>query len=129
MAVKTRWDSIKIALVEALGFVILPWFCMAHSWTIGLSSIKPWPSGSEGVGPHRTEIDLWKWPKLNTWYMNVEDGVSGQQAWVWVTPKMPGPDSLVRYPDLFPKWMPAWCIAFAWSVWRNGANNVKRRFR
>lgn len=113
-----------IALAEVLGFLLLPWFCIAHAWkTAPAQSIKPWPSGTPGSGPFRSVIDCWSWDWLNAWYSNVEDGVSGQQAYVWHN------DALVLYPSLFAPWVPAWCIAFAWSAWRNGANNLKRPLR
>lgn len=113
----------KTVLIVALGVVLIP-FCILHAWTApAYPSIKPWPSGTENNGPYRPTVDEWAWDLLNIWYANSEDGVSGQQAWIWVN------GALVRYPDTFPTWVPAWLIAICWSVWRNNANNYKRAFR
>lgn len=113
----------KIVLAVALGLLLIP-FCFRRAWTApAYPSTKPWPSGTPNLGPHRPLVDQWSWSLLNAWYANVEDGVSGQQAWVWEN------GVLVTYASTFPSWMPDWAIAIAWSVWRNNANNLKRPLR
>jgi len=119
--------SAKVALAEALGFIVLLPACLFHRWTSPPTypSIKPvlYP----GEQPSRPLVDEWKWEWLNEWYANSEDGVSGQQAWVWIpNPDLPGHLILVPYASTFPRWVPEWAIAYAWSAWRNGANNLKR---
>jgi len=115
-------SKFMIAVAEVLGFIVLPPFCIAKAWTgPTYPSVKPWPWGQENVGPHRPFVDEWKWPLLNKWYGNSEDGVSGQHALIWDSS-----NRLVSYASTLPSWMPEWAVAFAWSVWRNGANNIKR---
>jgi hypothetical protein len=115
-------NAFTIGFAEGLGFFVLPWFCIAKAWTgPTYPSVKPWPAGKVGAAPHRPLVDEWKWPPLNKWYGNSEDGVSGQYAYVWNAS-----NQLVPYASTLPSWLPAWCVAFAWSVWRNGANNIKR---
>lgn len=118
--------TFKIGLAIGLGVFLIP-FCFFRAWTAPTyPSIKPWPSGTAGVGPSRPLVDEWSWSFLNAWYANVEDGVSGQQAWVWDSTGV-----LVPYVSTFPSWMQSWswAIAIAWSVWRNNANNLKRPLR
>jgi hypothetical protein len=104
-----------IALAEVLGFLFLWIPCLCNAWTEPTNaSIKP------GHGP----VDQWSWKFLNPWYANTEDGVSGQQALVY-----DNTGHLVPYASTFPKWTPKWVIAYAWSAWRNGANNLKRPLR
>lgn len=125
-AVGVSMKKLLIAFAEVLGFIVLLPACLFHAWTTPPTypSIKEWPSGVGGQYPHRQLVDEWRWGWLNRWYGNVEDGVSGQQAWVW---KADG--TLVPYPTTFPTWVPEWVIAYAWSAWRNGANNIKRPLR
>lgn len=107
--------SVKAGLAVALGWVILPIPCLVRAWTVPYYiSIKPLPG--------RAAVDLWRWKWLNSWYGNVEDGVSGQQARIWNT----GGTALIPYASTFPSWVPQAAIAFAWSVWRNPANMLKR---
>jgi hypothetical protein len=128
MTPPTAWDAIKIGAAEALGFVVLLPACIVGGWTAATEqSSKPWPYGTESVGPYRPLVDQWRWKWLNPWYSNVEDGVSGQQAWVWDT--RGNVVSLIPYASLYYAWVPKWVIAYAWSAWRNGANNIKRPFR
>jgi hypothetical protein len=111
MLVMTWKDQVKIAVAQAVGYFILILPCICKAWTAPtLKSIKP------GHPP----VDQWAWGWLNAWYGNAEDGVSGQQA-ILVGGAL--------YPTGFRPWVPAAAIAWAWSAWRNGANNVKRPFR
>lgn len=113
--------SVKIAAAEVFGFLFLWIPCLLKAWTPPIvPSIVPLPNYDK-PGPHRPLVDRWKWNWLNRWYGNIEDGVSGQQAWIL----NPG---LTWYPSTFPSWVPQCAVAFAWSVWRNGANNLKRPF-
>lgn len=90
-------------------------------------SIKPWPSGTPNVGPHRPFVRQWQIRWMNWWYMNTEDDLTGGDgAWIW---DKSTPPKLVRYDSTFPSWVPKWAIAFAWSAWRNNANNLKRPLR
>lgn len=117
-------QKIKIVIAIALGFVVLLPACLLHAWTdTTYPSIKPclWP----GEGDTRPNVDLWRWNWLNYWYANTEDGVSGQNAYIWVNDK-PGHYSLERYPTTFPKWVPQAVVAYCWSAWRNNADNLKR---
>lgn len=108
-----------IALAEALGFLVLLPACLLRAWTAAdYLSTKPIAEAPN----HRATVDRWSWSWLNPWYANTEDGVSGQQAYIWNT----GGTALVPYVSTFPSWVPQWCIAYAWSAWRNGANNLKR---
>ena len=111
--------KLKIALAELLGFIVLLPACLLHAWTTypTYPSIKPLPSEL------RYRVDEWTWSWLNYWYANSEDGVSGQDAFVWVN------GQLVCYYETFPRWVPTWARAYAWSAWRNGANNLKRPLR
>lgn len=108
----------KIAFAEALGFLILLPACILHVWTNPITrTTKPLPA--------RLYIDRWSWNWLNAWYGNVEDGVSGQQARVWNSTGT----ALIPYGSLYPNWMPEAIVAYGWSAWRNGANNLKRASR
>lgn len=110
-----------IGVAEVCGIALIP-FCVFKAWTKPpvFPSVKPYPSGSKD-GPYRPSVDEWRWSFLNKWYGNSEDGVSGQQAWIWEN------GQLVTYVSTFPSWLRwQWLIATAWSVWRNGANNIKR---
>jgi len=109
-----------IALAEILGFILLLPACLFHAWTDATyPSSKPLPAHQ------RILVDQWRWQWLNKWYANIEDGVSGQQAIVYVDDK----GTLGPYASLYPAWTPKWIIAYGWSAWRNGANNIKRPLR
>ncbi len=111
-----------IVLAEILGFFLLLPACIFNAWTdADYPSIKPYPA----VGIKRLEVDQWSWQWLNYWYANTEDGVSGQQAIIYVD----GAGHLGTYASTFPSWTPKWVIAYCWSAWRNGANNIKRPLR
>lgn len=116
--------KLKIAagILFGLCFLWLP--CMLHAWTEPTyPSIKPWPSGTPGVGPYRPVVRQWRWRWLNWWYMNTEDDLSGDGAWIWVD------GVLVPYDSQFPPGTARWKIAYAWSAWRNNVNNLKRPLR
>lgn len=109
--------TLKIAFAEVAGFFVLAPACLTQSWTAPTQeSIKPLPD--------RKLVDQWKWNWLNTWYANTEDGVSGQQALVY-----DNKGNLIPYASLYPTWTPKCVIAYGWSAWRNGANNLKRPLR
>ena len=117
--------ELKIIAAVALGFIVLLPACLFKAWgDPTFPSIKPWPSGTENVGPYRPKVDEWSIPLLNKWYGNSEDGVSGERAWVWDST-----NKLVPYYSTFPAWVPQWAKAYAWSAWRNNANNLKRPLR
>lgn len=116
---------LKTVTAVALGFPALLLPCLFHLWTAPTyPSIKPWPAGTPNAGPYRPLVDEWRWNWLNYWYANSEDGVSGQQAWVWSAD-----GKLVPYASTFPAWVPEWAVAYCWSAWRNNANNLKRPLR
>jgi hypothetical protein len=109
--------TLKIAFAEAAGFIVLAPACVLQAWTApNQPSIKP--------SLERPTVDRWSWNWLNAWYSNTEDGVSGQQALVW-----DANGKLVPYASLYPSWTPKCVIAYGWSAWRNGANNLKRPLR
>lgn len=112
-----------IALAVALQFVF-GWIpCVAHAWTeADYPSIKPDPSGVISR-PSRPDVDEWSWKFLNYWYANTEDGVSGQQAYIWNST-----GQLVPYTSLFSPSAPKWWVAYCWNL-RNNANNLKRPLR
>ena len=116
-------SKIKIAFAEAAGFVILLPACILRKWSSSATapSIKPQITNTYSGTVERPMVDTWAWTWLNPWYGNVEDGVSGQQAWVW-----DDNGHQVPYTSLYPAWTPKWAIAYGWSAWRNGANNIKR---
>lgn len=116
--------TLKTVIAQALGYFVLLPACLLHAWTgPTYPSIKPYSPGQ--YAPERKFVDQWKWKWLNYWYANTEDGVSGQYALVW--------NPAVQYEDdytlMLPHWTPKWAIAWCWSAWRNGANNVKRASR
>lgn len=117
--------SAKIAFaVFAQVFVVTP-ACIAHAWTEPTySSIKPYPDVDPGkVGKiSRPLVDEWKWNWLNTWYANPEDGVSGQQAYIW-----DANGHMVPYASGF-RFKAKWWVALCWNA-RNNANNIKRPYR
>lgn len=119
-------STLKVAVAEVLGFIVLLPACLVHAWTDGGPSIKPLSSTTDPPIPgRRTLVDQWSWSWLRPWYNNVEDGVSAQQAYVWNA----GGTEYVPYASLYPSWVPQWAIAYGWSAWRNGANNLKRPLR
>lgn len=120
-------NALLEGLAEALGFIVLLPACLLHAWTEPtVTSIKPLNSVIYPTIPgKRLVVDQWSWGFLNAWYSNVEDGVSGQQAYIWNR----GGTAYIPYRSTFPAWTPLWVIAYAWSAWRNGANNLKRQFR
>jgi hypothetical protein len=109
----------KILLAKILGWIVLPIPCLLRAWTAPPTylSIKPL-----AVPMLRRVVDEWSWSLLNKWHGNSEDGVSGQQAVI----SLDGGKTYVWYASTFPSWTPQFAIAFAWSVWRNGANNLVR---
>ena len=118
-------SSLKIAVAEAAGFVVLLPACLLGAYEGPLvPSVKLTIIDTYSGTVTRPMVDTWKWSWLNAWYANVEDGVSGQQAWVW-----DATGHQVPYSSLYPSWTPKWVIAYGWSAWRNGANNVKRPLR
>jgi hypothetical protein len=119
--------AVTIAVAEVAGFFVLLPASMLNAWTEPTTvSSKPLRWASPPY-TKRTYVDQWRWQWLNSWYGNIEDGVSGQQAWVWGSGVNEG--KLVPYASLYPSWTPKWVIAYGWSAWRNGANNVKRPLR
>lgn len=119
-------QAIKEGFAEALGFVILLPLCIFHLWTEPVyDSIKPETIKEGDHLFYRDRVDQWRWNWVNRWYANTEDGVSGQYAIVYIDSR----GNLGLYPDLFPRWTPRWLVAYCWSAWRNGANNVKRPYR
>lgn len=107
-----------------LGWVVLAFACLAHAWTAPIyKSVNPLPG--------RGQVDQWRWPWLNRWYANPEDGVSG----VYARLNVGGPDPYRPYAPM-PDWWPAWAEglwasirAYRWSAWRNSANQLKYEFR
>jgi len=90
-----------------LGWLLLIPFCLAQAWIADASSIK------DG-----RPIDRWSWKPLNSIYGNMEDGVSGQTALIWVN------GSLSYYrPRAWAPWR-----AYLWSAWRNSADGLKYAF-
>lgn len=115
-------NKFKIAFAELLGFIVLLPACLLRAWTDpDYPSIKPLPYS------RRYSVDEWSWNWLNYWYGNSEDGVSGGDALVWGSGANAG--KLVWYYSTLPRWVPLWARAYAWSAWRNGANNLKRPLR
>lgn len=107
VAIATR---LKIGLAILTGAVVLlPASVFAREGPIH-ASIKP------GHGP----VDYWAWNWLNAWYANTEDG-NGLYALM--------SDFKTTYRSTFPSWTPEWVIVYAWSAWRNNANNLKRPLR
>lgn len=109
MATMTWRDYLKIGAAILLGVPVIAVaaLCKVYQGPIH-DSIKP------GHG----KIDYWSWQWMNYWWANTEDG-NGLYAVV----------NGAAYRTLLPSWMPDWMIVFAWSAWRNNANNLKRPFR
>lgn len=125
----TKKQIAKVA--EVLGFFVLLPACILGGWTGAVApSSKPYPAGTPGQGIYRPMVDQWRWTWLNPWYSNVEDGVSGQQAWVW---SKDTPPVLVPYGSTYPAWflknfptkIKQRVVAYGWSTWRNGAHAAK----
>lgn len=92
-----------------VGYFLLIPFCLAYYWEPVESTINPF-----GRAP-RT-ISQWRWHWLNTIYGNREDGVSGEEAFIWV-------DGVrVLYRPF--TWTPL--RAWLWSAWRNSVNELSR---
>lgn len=107
-----RYVMIQIVQLIAmvLGWVFLIPFCLLQAWKSSAQlSIK-------GDG---RKIDEWKWSLLNYVYGNPEDGVSGQQAVVFVNGQP------THYYSLGTS--VAWC-AYRWSALRNSCDALKYRF-
>jgi hypothetical protein len=118
--------SIKVITAEVLGILFLWIPCLLQAWTAAtVPSTKPYPAGLSPADwttllpPHRPVVDTWRWSFLRNWYANNEDGVSGQQAYIWQGA------TLVPYASTFPSWVPRAVIAYAWSALRNGAHAIK----
>ena len=93
----------------AIGWVLLIPLCVAQAW-----EMSPAPSIKDGV----RRIDRWKWRWVGLVFDNLEDGVSGAQALVWVDGQQ------VPYmPNAWPPWR-----AYCWSAWRNSADALKYLF-
>lgn len=94
-------------LAMVIGWIVLIPFCLAQAWTMDTISTK------DG-----RLIDRWSWHPLNRIYYNVEDGVSGQTALVWVN------GALTHYmPHAWAPWR-----AYCWSAWRNSCDSLKYVF-
>jgi hypothetical protein len=93
------------------GLVVLAPACYLHAWT------EPDTLSIKSVPRDRT-VDRWSWGWLNAVWGNPEDGVSGQQAVLWIhgAPRrfMPGAE-------------PGW-RAYVWSALRNPCDRMKYRF-
>jgi len=116
----------KVVAAEAFGFLFLWIPCLLQAWTAPTApSTKPYPAGLSPADwktllpPYRPTVDTWRWKWLRAWYANNEDGVSGQQAYIWQGTK------LVNYASTFPSWVPRAVIAYAWSACRNGSHALK----
>lgn len=109
------------ALATVGGLVVLIPFCYFHCWRDCDSSAGPYPA-------HK--IDEWyvkNWPKLsawlNSWAGNREDGVSAIYALIWGE-QLPYIGTRVPYlPNAKPGYR-----AWAWSAWRNSANELHRKW-
>lgn len=115
--------SIKIALAVAFQFLFIWIPCLLGAWTKPTyESIKPLVWDVAPQTHARKLVDEWQWQWLNYWYANTEDGVSGQQAWVY-----DDADHLIPYTSLF-TYKAKWWVALCWNL-RNNANNLKRPLR
>jgi len=98
---------------QLLGFIVLPWFCLAQAWEPCESTINPF-------GREPRTISRWKYASLNTLFGNFEDGVSGAEALIWGGGADAG-KRVLYMPGRNPIWR-----AMCWSVGRNRANAVER---
>jgi hypothetical protein len=105
-----KFSAVQLLMLFAtiVGWLLLIPFCLAQAWTLDAKSIK------DG---HL--IDRWSFRPLNWIYGNPEDGVSSQQALVWVAGQL-----AFYYP--LGAWKPLY--AYLWSGWRNSADNLKYVF-
>jgi hypothetical protein len=100
--------NIGAALAVFVGYLVIPFFCLARAWGPTFSSAGPYPAHA---------IDCWSWAPLNKVYGNPEDGVSGIYAMIWE----PGAGARSLYmPGRNPIWR-----ACCWN-YRNMANQLKR---
>lgn len=99
-----------MAFFMVLGWFVLIPFCLAHAWTLStlVGSIK------DG-----RPVDHWNTEWLRWAYDNPEDGVSGQQALIWLNATTRG---------LYMPNAPAWWRAYCWSAWRNSTDGLKYFF-
>lgn len=105
------WFALAQLLMLALtvaGWILLIPACLLRAW-----EKSPTPSINDG-----RQIDRWRWRWL-AWADNPEDGVSGQQALVWVNAMARGP----FMPGAYPPWR-----AWVWSAWRNSTDQLKYTF-
>lgn len=110
-----------MAFFTVLGWFVLIPFCLGHAWTLStlVGSIK------DG-----RPIDHWNTEWLRWAYDNPEDGVSGQQALIWLNSTtrglyMPMPEASFNE---WQTWLYAAWRAYCWSAWRNSTDNLKYRF-
>ena len=100
------WTAQAImAVLAVIGWFVLIFPCLLEAW-----DPSPNPSINDG-----RKIDRWSWRILAPWD-NPEDGVSGQQALVWINPATRGP----FMPGGWAPWR-----AWVWSAWRNSTNALK----
>jgi hypothetical protein len=98
-------------VTDAAGLVVLAPACYLHAWT------EP-DTLSINSAPLGRKVDRWRWGWLNAVWGNPEDGVSGQQALIWVHG---------RQRPYLPGVKPAW-RAYRWSALRNSSDRMKYRF-
>jgi hypothetical protein len=117
--------GVQLVMLAArvVGVVVLIVPCLVHAWR---------PARSR-YGPARM-IDEWRWPGLNWWTGNWEDGPSGLHALIWGSGAQAGErvayllDPPLTKKHQVVKWLwDAW-RAYCWSAWRNSANNLKYFF-
>lgn len=92
-----------------LGLVVLIYPCCKQAW-----EPSPTPSIKDG-----RKIDRWRSRILGFAFDNVEDGVSGQTALIWLNPETQAP----FMPNAAPSWR-----AYRWSALRNSAGGLKQLF-
>jgi hypothetical protein len=114
----------KVVLAVALGFFVIPLAMLGGMTDKTYPSIKEWPSGAVGQGPHRPYVRQWRFNIFNFWYANSEDGVDPDDGEIWTDGV-----TLAPYSNTFPAWVPKFVKTYLWSAWRNNANNVKRPLR
>jgi hypothetical protein len=107
------WAAMQVVNIvsDILSVIPIAVACLCCAWTTpAYQTLKSIPE------VHRTAIDRWRY--LPNWlWGNPEDGVSGQQAYIWNSGK------LVPYmPDADPRWR-----AFCWNM-RNRSSGLKWLF-